>query len=258
MKTIPKEVKYRDELPECWLAVGESFFYLGKYENLPTIEEKYVRLLVQLNIPFVFQEKELQFWDPEVYEEVDCCLPTYQKLEGKYRYIGMHTEKRLSEDTIKAAIAFKEQKVEPQKVVFEEQCKQKSLFKGLKHCLAGSEAVGIEYTAYSSFQQINWFLYEDIIFNEEHIIVFPVYSLISEERREKLESRLDVKLSKEECQLDTDYLVIFDKTKIQGKAVVKLEVPLGMKGLFIGRKGWQLKKWCEKLNVKRIDIEEVL
>lgn len=50
------------------------------------------------------------------------------------------------------------------------------------------------------------------------------------------------------------YFVCFDMNRIEPGDNIKLHVPLGMEGYFIGRFGKNVKYWCSKLKIANISV----
>ena len=55
-------------------------------------------------------------------------------------------------------------------------------------------------------------------------------------------------------QSDQSYAVCFDMNRIAPGDVVKLVVPYGKEGLFVGYSGKHVKRWCRQLSLMRIDV----
>ena len=162
----------------------------------------------------------------------------------------MHTGKALSQASTEAAYLL--QKMLSDRIdEFDAQCQQEYVFNELRRYLGGNEAVGINYQDNEVLRNGNWWLNPEITLNGERILVLPVRCLMSEERQKYF-----IKVDEESYQLSTDYLAIFAISQIQENSVIKLKVPAGMEGLFIGRKGWQVKAWCKKLGIERIEVEK--
>lgn len=85
---------------------------------------------------------------------------------------------------------------------------------------------------------------EDLIFEGKHIKVLPV------------KVRMFDKVKKKEFEKKTGFFAAFDVDNIELNSVVEIKVPKGRVSMFVGKDAWQLRQWCKKLGIKRINVVE--
>lgn len=87
---------------------------------------------------------------------------------------------------------------------------------------------------------------EDYIFEGKHLKVLPV--LLLREQGQK-----DGEIIKKR----NGFYAVFDVNKCNLDSEIKLWVPADKKGMFIGKDGWLLRMWCEKLGIRKIHVVEL-
>lgn len=262
MNSIPMQTRNLSTLPQCWLFGSHKYYYMesGKRKQLlPTLKLEYEQVLLDLGIPFrqTIDGTEYEYWQPGNYEEKKITLPLYRKItDEEYKFVKYYNDKIITDSTSQAAFSLVEQ-VSQKITEFEKNKKKEKLVHDLKCMLDGREAIGVDHTA--NPLESNYDKELDLISGEDHIRVFPVYALMSEEKMQSWEDYLSDLLFMDDDidynpYLSTNYVAIFDMKKIKENVVAELEAPHGKEGLYVGRKGWQVKEWSEKLGIKKINV----
>lgn len=253
MKTNSVIVRSLFSIPQCWLYEDKQYFYMESCQigdRLPTIPTKYESILTENGIPFRhFSDSTLEYWDPECYEEIPMTLPVYIPFEGGYRRLKNYTGNVITTDTQEKAIAVQDEIVLPAIRAFEEKQKeeqlrqerqqeQEALVPLLVEALNGRPAIGLTYELYN----LPYWLDEktNFVHNGKSLMFVPVCTF-------------GIKYGEELYYLSDRY-AIFDMKNLPSDGILELPVPAGSEGLFIGRGGWQVKKWCEMLGLKRINV----
>lgn len=235
MKNIPMTVNSKTLLPDCWLYQNKHFLLHSLDVRLPSLPSSYESVLKDLKIPYRLTFDELlEYWDPSNYKEEDLTLPLYASLpDGTYRFAKNYTGKIPTKNSI---IAAKKLIPKVDKAVQDLDLKilarEQTLL--LKDWLHGRKAAG-----FSSYRPK--YYEENFITDEDYLKILPVNKLVKNG-------------SYDYCKSATGCYVVFDVNKIELNSELDLQVPKGKEGLFIGKNGWQLKEWCKKLGLKRINV----
>lgn len=232
MNNIPMTVNSITLLPDCWLY--EKKHYLLKTsssleERLPYLDSSFESVLKDLKIPYrstiVWQKTMLEYWDPTSFEEKEICLPLYIPLtDGSYKFVKNYTGKIPTQSSIVAANKLTKKvnatikKDEIEKGILE-----------LKNLLHGKKAAGFN-------SDMPRYYEKDFVTEKEHLKVLPVQIIIAN------------------FKSPTGCFVVFDVNEIELNSELNLPVPKDLQGLFIGKQGWQIKEWCKKLGLKRINV----
>lgn len=259
MYTIPMQITSLLSVPELWLYESKQYIHIvdGVRQNLPTIHIKYKEILEDLKIPYC-QTSDcniLTFWNPQNYKTEISSLPLYISSGSTYKFIKKYTGKVIAPDSITAAHELNNQVILPRIEEFNEKAERNKLISDLSFILAEKQARGINSKLYdfSTDPYRNMELTSD----SKHLMVFPVYALMSESSIRRWNyycSEILLEEEKQEYTITTRHIAIFDLTKIEKGSSVKLVVPFEDVGLYIGRGAWQVKKWAKELGVARINV----
>lgn len=255
MNTMPMETASLSTIAQCWLYRNHTHMLMQKgtpVSLLPSVEAKHKQFLDELAIPnrLICDGNICEFWNPDCYAEANVSLPLYVQMNNVYRWIKNYTGTVVSTETSVAAHALYEEMVKPEIERMEKEEQQKKLISDLKKVLAGRPACGIDCNRNSNLTNIrNKEL--DIHLGDDHIKVFPVHTLVTEERKQRMREQYwnycGVELStSSRSEIQTDYIAIFDMSQMKVGTSIELQVPVGTEPIFIGRQGWQVKEWCEK------------
>lgn len=253
-------------LPECWLFANRTYTYMDGSRNaglnkpsLPTISGEYTSLLDSMNIPYRQKSDNVfEMWDPACFEEVEIRLPLYIREGNNFRYIKAHTGIILSQETKKLAFELYESTVEPQIEEIEHTKKLQKLIAHLTDVLDGAPACGLKYTTDDLLADC--YSEMDLDMDGKHIMVFPVYARFCEEKQAKIIAEMEsvcMDTSTLKFNRSTEYIAVFDADKLSVGDVVSMRVPAGVEALFVGRAGWQVKEWCSKFGLTKINVKGV-
>lgn len=253
MNTIPMPTSTLSSVPACFLYQDRTYKYLenGKVMGtLPTVELEYKEILDELNIPYELDATgtNYEIWDPECYEERTETLPMYISSKNNYRMVKKYTGTVVSSESVKAAnslLSVVQAKIE----AFKQEQEQLALISELKKVLNGNTACGVDCSRNSALSTFKGKTVE-IVHGDTHIMVMPVCLLLSAERQARLRAECYeyfIDLSDEDFVRGTNYIAIFDMADLTAGATIDIFVPEGTEPIFVGRKGWQVRKWCEKL-----------
>ncbi len=246
MKTVLKEINFNG-LPKCWILVNRRYWYhpeasWEEYFSLPTVTKEYEFILKQLNLPHrdsqnYFNLGKVEFWNPEIFEEEKKNLPLYAEVgKNKYRYLKNHSGDIVTAKTIKAARKI-DNMVRDAILKYELEKDKEKRFYRLKNMLKGKKVV--------TSNVLNIKKEVDFIYGNEHIKVLPVMTKV-----------YDDILGYEE-DVYTYLNVVLDVNKIELDSVLDIKVSPGYRGKYIGKNGWQVKAWCKKLGLRRINVVEI-
>ena len=236
--TLPKKATTVLALPECWIHEENYYNHLKnsvRAKNLPRIEKEYEGLLKEMKIPYRVIKcmngiEVCEYWNPECVQTTEVTLPLYEQLYGVYQYTGrFYTSKVNSQLMIKKAFEI-EEKVVKQKNEFKKRVEVERYFKETRKLVKGKQAVG----AYVS--GLNADIAKEI--SDEEIKVLPVRYANNN---------------------ISEYFAIFNLAEIEGREGrnVRMEVPRGLEGLFIGRAQWQVREWTELYWAKKFHVEKI-
>lgn len=230
---IPNQAKHITELPICWIKKGEQhrLHTQSKGNNLPIIRisSKIERTLQKFEAGYrkvrMAQGDMYEFWNEKFYETEQLTLPTYIFLFGEYKLIGNNTFENPTRETLEKAFELESQIKEYLKS--EESTVQ--LYEGeieeiLEELLDGRPST---YIFSKSFEEDAEYETEN-----EHFFVFVLKTYTGEV---------------------TGHVLIFDLKKINSK--VNVEVPKEYVAYICGRQGCNLKKWCKKMGIKKINLQ---
>lgn len=236
MNTIPMIIESLSSLPECWLYQNNFYSHVttDSSAHLPHLPNRYEPLLKELEISYRLAEYDsLEYWDASNYEENDLTLPLYIPYkDGTYHFVKNYTGKIPTANSFIAAKKLKQQ-VQIAVTDFEEEELNKKEILRLRPLLKGRMAVGI----------LNSHLYfeADYVTKEHHLKILRV-------------QRVELDRFNRISTYGTNHCVLFDVNKIELNSEIDLYVPKGKEGLFIGKNGWQVKEWCQKLGLKKINV----
>ena len=269
MNTMPITTKSISSIPQCWVYSNKEYRYkeYGKTVELglPTVDMEYKPVLESLGIqcrPDSSGQK-IEIWDPECCKETKLTLPLYLSIADGYRYIKKYTASVFSKETQAAANKLYEEQVNPEIMRLQKRKEKFALVSGLKSILNGRPACGVSHYSDELLKNVPDSGL-DLAIDDDHIKVFWAHVLMSETRKARLLDEywdhcgVELETSPNFDKLDTEYLAIFDVTKCPVGSKVTIEVPSGTEGIFVGRQGWQVKDWCEKLGgVLKITVKGV-
>lgn len=255
MNTIPMTTLTLAPISECWLYQDRSYKYVksGRIvtRSLPKVGIEYESLLDDLNIPYRLDATgtSYEIWDPACFEERNETFPMYIGTAGNYRMIKKYTGKLVSSDTVTAAKAIFDKVVKPKIDALEKEKQEIALIEELKKALNGRKACGIDCSINNALQtcknkEMN------LVHGNTHIKVMPVRTLMSEINKAKFISRCEdylIDTSDLDFTKKTNYIAVFDMADLAVGTIVDIFVPEGSEPIFVGRKGWQVREWCEKL-----------
>ncbi len=263
MKTMPMTTTSLKNITSCWLYQDHRYKYVEKghiISLLPKVDLRYKPVLDRLGISYRKDAIGLgyEIWDPTCYEEESVTLPLFIQIEKSFRMLKKYTGTIVTSDTTKAAFALFEQAVKPEIDAIKEKEKERELISSLKTALNGNAACGIDCNRHFDLRTCNK---KSMALGGggAHFMVLPVHTLMTEKKRLELAAYYEENgMNPDTIQtvLDTDYIAIFDMTKLSTGATVDLYVPAGTEAMFVGRGGWQVKEWCDilggllKINVK--------
>lgn len=269
MRTIPIVCNWH-ELPElcAYLEYGEYHILQdGKEVRLPAVEGRYV--------PFIEKDKEelcleydkeewdgmddewIDYWDPRVLETEKVTMPVYLYRREKtfpFRYVGNKALQKLTRSTIEAAEELQkevESRIEKWDLEMAEKVALQNTLAELDGRPSGRVMVDI-----ANINNGCWDHYH-LNKGENNILLCKVYTLRGIDP-------IGLDLSNPQKALFCwekmwNYgiflqdLVAFD---LNSKGDVILEVPSDQVGMYIGRKGWQVRRWGRligrKISVKGI------
>ncbi len=224
-------------LPEkCWIhREGTYVPQVPNMSSFPRVSVEHECVLRKNGIPYKkvkgrFGIEYLEYWDPEFYEQKEINLPLFAFIscDNSYCYTGRSYRGMIPTDATyekaekmsgKVNKLIEDYEREKKTIEFAQMCKSK---------LAGNVAVGLELS-----------LNDNIRFGHEGIL----------------------KLEGEKIQYiffagykNTRYAVIFNLSKIEPESIVTMKVPRGDEGLFIGTRGYYVKRWAIELGVRRINV----
>lgn len=268
-----------NSIPQCWLCKDKRYIYMEHGEigdELPTIGIEYADILEKLEIPFQqISDTRLEFWSPELYEEVELDLPTYIIFEDNLRRVKNHTGYVITEATQDEAFRLLQEVVMPAIDKFEREQKEEEerrkreqerleeeqekelLTLELVDILNRRPAVGLgRYSVLIS-------LYKecDLKYGGFNLKIIPVFTLCSLIKQCDFNDYI-VNFCGEDPRPETDmmfrklsdYNIVVNMNELPSDGILELPVPEGTEGIFIGRGGWQIKEWCKKLGLRRINV----
>lgn len=255
-------------IDQAWLFKNHKHTYVSHGKPvllLPSIAIEHKDILDKEQIPYQIlpDGKTCEFWDPNVFEEVELTLPMYVQTGENYRYIRDYTEFVVTNETTDAAIALWESKVYPEVNRREEEKRRKQLHADLKRALGDKIACGADTTLkipdLTSCARRETYVNSDKL----HCKVFPVLTLMSDKAKRNF-SRVyneflfaDGETNFDNAKYATDFIAIFNLDKVHKDAVVEMQVPKGAEPIFVGKNGWQVREWCRKLGLKKIVVRGV-
>lgn len=265
MKTANGSIISRSFLvafPQYWLFIDGKYIYCeGSIHNpalLPIIDIEYESILKEHGILYRrISNTLLEFWDEKCYEEVDITLPTFIPWEDGYRQVKCHTESIITEETQEKAATLNYEVVLP--AVSEMQRKKKAeefkLFQKQKQEYEASQRKKLANILANAMGDDSTVVFEDGSLSYNDFIPSEGICLNAD--------GIDIKvfnvclLSNIWCnEFYTPYIIAFDMGKLPSSGYLELQVPKGEAGMFIGREGWQVKKWAKSLGLKYIYVTE--
>lgn len=225
-------------IPEkCWVRNGRT--YVLKTPNMPSFPQvsvEYETVLRKNNIPHKkgvnrFGRPCIEYWNPEFYEEKEITLPLFVFIscDKSYIYSGRNYSGKIPTDETYEKAQKMSWKVN---LLIEEYEKENAIIRLAQKCkesLNGNTAVGIELS-----------LNDTMRYGHELTFTFEGdkfwYSVFAGYR-------------------DIRYAVIFKLSKIEPETIVTMKVPRGKEGLFIGSRGYYVKRWASQLGVQRINVK---
>lgn len=262
LNSIPMEVRTLGQVSPCWLYENRVYRYMvdgfERESLLPTVDKECLPVLQEMGIPYRAVGEKYEYWKEGNFKETEMRLPLYRR-EGRqtYKFVKNYTSTVVTDETIKAAFALCTD-VEKQIEAFKLEKKKKETIQYLKKLLAGNVAVGVDLILDPVLTKKEHCKLLDFITANDHIRIFPVMALMNPARMDMWRSYCwDLMMDEDEIDytVDTNYIAIFDMTKIH-KDEIEIKVPIGKKGLYIGRQAWQLKKWSRSIGVRRINVSE--
>ncbi len=260
MNSIPMEVRSLGLISPCWLYENRVYRYMvdghERASLLPTVDEECLPVLQEMGIPYRAVGDKYEYWKEGDFEEREIRLPLYRREKETYKFVKNHTGTVVTDETTKAAFSLCEE-VDKQIEIFKFEREKEKTIQYLKKLLAGNTAVGVDYKLDPILTSKHYRLL-DLITDNDHIRIFPVMALMKPAHMARWRSYCwDLMMDEDEIDytVDTDYIAIFDMTKIH-KDEIEIKVPIGKKGLYIGRQAWQLKKWSRSIGVRRINVSE--
>lgn len=233
MKKIPKETKHITELPICWIKKGEQYrlHTQTKGNNLPIIRisPKIERTLQKFEAGYrkvkMAQGDMYEFWDENFFETEQLTLPTYTFLFGEYKLIGNNTFENPTRETLEKA--------------FELESRIKEYLKSEENTIQVYEGEMEEILATILDGRPSGYIFSESFEEDaeyetenEHFFVFVLKTYTGEL---------------------TGHVLLFNLKKINSK--VNVEVPKEYVAYICGRQGCNLKKWCKKMGIKKINLQ---
>ena len=235
MNKIPEYAKHITDLPKCWIQKLDQYrlHTETKGNNLPVIRisPKNKSALEKFGAGYrkvmMAKAEMYEFWDASFYETEELTLPTYTFLFGEYKFIGTNTFENPTRETIEMAF-----KLESQiKEYLEKEKNTVQKYEGemediLREILDGRPAA---YIFSESFE-------EDAKYETDNE---QFYVFVLKTRTEKI----------------TGHVLIFDLNKID--STVKVEVPKEDVAYICGKQACNLRRWCEKMGIKKINLHTI-
>ena len=249
MNTMLMTVKSRSILPSCWLYEDKQYQIEGKikyelrleFRKLPWAEIEDEGLLQELGISYrkvVTQYSEyLEYWDKDLYETEEICLPLYVKVIDEYKYAGKsYTGSVLTEATAKRA--FELEKTVMNKIAEQKAEREAKMLHDVWHEYA-EEALGSD-------------IYKIIV---EPAVPYRIEALTTNDLDLKEEtSHFKVLVTRDSRNRKVSCYGIFDMGKIANDVYLKLLVPKNIAGYIIGKGGCNIEQWKKELGVKKITV----
>lgn len=241
-KTMLYRTKNIHSLGDCYIYEnGEYIYHTSNQIRFPSISIKYKELLDELQIPYKveshrFSEDRLVYWSKDHSEMIPVTLPLYAHTGDEYIYSGKsHTAKQLPEDA--ELYAYESTRlIKKHMAEFDQRNKKiKAKEEMANFWAAVAENFHNNTSAISMCFDFKAELNLDMIeyYQNDNFIAFPVFAGLG--RR-------------------TGYVAVFRKDTNLSGTFVRLKVPAGKEGIFVGRGGWQLKSWCGILGAKKIIV----
>ena len=233
MSKFPKKANHITELPICWIKKEEQFrlHTQSKGNNLPVIEitEENRDILKKFGAAYrkvrLAKGYEYEYWNESFYETEELTLPTYTFVCNEYHYIGQNTFSNPTRETIDEA-----QKIEEKiKNYFLEQQEQPQAYEGeiediLKQILDNKPS---KYIVTYDFDED-----EEYETADDHFFVFVIKTLKGEL---------------------TGHVLIFNRNMFSYK--VKIELPKKYAKYICGKEACNLKRFCKKMGIKKIEVK---
>lgn len=251
MNTMLMTVKSRSILPSCWLYEDKQYQIEGKikyelrleFRKLPWAEIEDEGLLQELGISYrkvVTQYSEyLEYWDKDLYETEEICLPLYVKVIDEYKYAGKsYTRSVLTEATAERAFELEKtvmNKIAEQKAEREAKMLHDVWYEYAEEAL-GSDIYKIVEPAGTNFPY--------------RIAALTTDSL----DLKKADNRFKVLVTRDSRNRKVSCYGIFDMGKIANDVYLKLLVPKNIAGYIIGKGGCNIEQWKKELGVKKITV----
>ena len=218
---------------------GEYIFQRKNPVKFPTVSVKYKELLDELAIPYrvvhhSFLDDRLEYWSKNHQKTEEVTLPLYVFTAGEYIYSGKNYTSRQFCDEVEFFAYEATKLINENMRTFETKLKQNEAQSELKDFWTTVEKQFPRTNAFSMYYHFRagLNLEKDEYINENYV-AFPVF----------------VGLGKR-----TDYVAVF-RTDINLRGTfIRLKVPAGKEGIFVGRGGWQIKSWCGILGAKKIVV----
>lgn len=269
MNTMPMNTNSIASIPQCWVYANKVYTYkeYGKTVNvsLPTADMEYKPFIEALGIQCrpTADGQKIEVLDSKCYKEINLTLPLYLSNDSGYRYIKKYTASVITEETQAAAKRIYEEQVQPEITRLQKRKENQELISGFTKFLNDRPACGVSRYTNDLLKSVPDSGL-DVVLDDNHIRVFRVNVLMSEARKARLLDEywdhcgVELDTSPNFGKLDTEYLAIFDVTKCPVGSKITIEVPTGTEGIFVGRQGWQVKDWCEKLGgVLKITVKGI-
>lgn len=254
MNTMPMTTTSLRNIDSCWLYQDRLYKYV---ENgrvvpfLPKVDLCYKPILDANNISYRKDAIGLSYelWDPECYSEHALTLPLFIQVDKSFRWIKKYTAQVVTPETSKAAFALMNRVVQPEIDKIKKEKQHQELVNALVTALNGRTACGIDCNRHFDLRSCNQ-KEMDVVSGQVHIKILPVNTLMTEKKHQELIAfYVEQGMNPDTIQtvLNTDCIAIFDMSQMATGTTVELQVPVGTEPMFVGRNGWQVKKWCEEL-----------
>lgn len=247
------------DIGACWVYRNQQCIYFEAgyaVALLPPVDSTYKPILDELGIPYhksLFDDYE--FWDPDYFTETKVTLPLFVQIgPDKFQLVQkQYSHAIVTPETTEVAFALFENVIEPlmiEKMLrIEQEAAEAKLINVLPSFLNGHAGCGIDCYMHSSLRPYTGkkleLKHEDLHYN-----ILPVYKLVSDQRLLEMKARAEgccMDPDSIDPRIDTMYIAVFDMNQLEVASSVELLVPPGAEAIFIGRGGWQIKKWCEEL-----------
>lgn len=240
--TMLCRTKNLSTLGDCYVFdKGEYIFHKKNPVKFPTVSVKYKELLDELAIPYriihsSFLEDRLEYWSKDNSEMISVTLPLYVHAGGEYIYSGKNYTAHQLQDDAELYAYESTRLIKKHMTEFDQRNKKIKAEKEMKNFWTTVENIFNTNTAACISIQFNFeaeLNLDKTEYRNEKFVAFPVFSGFGKR---------------------TDHIAIFRTDANLDGTFVRLKVPAGKEGIFVGRGGWQLKSWCGILGAKKIIV----